>query len=191
MRSSADGFDRAIAEAVRRITDATAEVPTGIVPIILIDGRSGSGKTTLAGAVRAAWPGEMSVVALDDIYPGWGGLAEGAATARTAVLEPIAAGRDAHWRRWDWASGEPGTPMTTPAGTPLIIEGCGALTAESAALAPIRVWIESPAQERRRRALARDGETFRPHWEMWAAQEVRHIAADDPIAHATIHVEVP
>ena len=44
------------------------------------------------------------------------------------------------------------------------------------------VWIELPAEERRRRALARDGETFRPYWERWASQEDALAARTHPIA---------
>ena len=81
--------------------------------------------------------------------------------------------------------------MTARPDLPLIVEGCGAITAASAARAQIRVWLESPRDARKARALARDGEAYRPHWERWAAQEVRHLADDDPTAHATIVVDVP
>lgn len=164
------------------------EVP----PIVLIDGRSGAGKTTLAAALADAWPGPVRIVALDDLYPGWDGLAAGAEQARTAILEPVCAGETARWQRWDWARSEPGEQVTTSAeGAPLIIEGAGILTAASAALAPIRVWLESPEAARRERALARDGESYRPHWERWAAQEREHLSADDPRTLATIVVDVP
>lgn len=41
--------------------------------ILLIDGHSGSGKTTFAARVHGAlgWP----VIHLEDVYPGWDGLA--------------------------------------------------------------------------------------------------------------------
>lgn len=192
MSSSADGFDAAIEQAARSVQDALQALPTGgSAPVIVIDGRSGSGKTTLAGRLRTMLGGDVNVVALDDLYPGWDGLASGAEAARLEIMEPVAAGRDARWHRWDWARDEPGEQMITPADGPLIVEGCGALTAASAAVAQIRVWLESPVSSRRERALARDGEAYRPHWERWAAQEVVHLADDDPIAHATIVVDVP
>ena len=40
------------------------------------------------------------------------------------------------------------------------------------------IWLEAPADVRRRRALARDGDTYAPFWEIWAAQEAEHFAAE-------------
>jgi cytidylate kinase len=39
------------------------------------------------------------------------------------------------------------------------------------AFAAVRVWLEAPATVRKERALARDGDTYAPHWDRWAAQE--------------------
>ena len=74
---------------------------------------------------------------------------------------------------------------------PLIVEGSGLLTPATAKLGDIRVWLESPSASRKRRALTRDGETYRPHWDRWAEQEERHIARDDPRSHATHLFAVP
>ena len=191
MPSSADAFDAALERAAAAVLDAGSRLDSSTPAIVLIAGRSGAGKSTLATQLRDRWPGEVQLVALDDIYPGWDGLGVGADMLATAILDPLAAGREAHWRRWDWAADAPGALMTTRPDLPLIAEGCGAITAASAALAPIRVWLESPRDARKARALARDGEAYRPHWERWAAQEVRHLADDDPTAHATIVVDVP
>lgn len=192
MPSSADGIDSALAHAAQLVLDAVAALPRdGAPPTVLIDGRSGSGKTTLAARLRAQWPGAVQVIALDDIYPGWDGLAQGAEAVRSQILQPLGAGREAHWRRWDWARSAPGVHMVTAPGLPLIVEGSGSLTAASAALAPVRVWLESPADVRRERALARDGDSYRLHWERWARQEDRHVQVDAPHTLATILVEVP
>ena len=50
-------------------------------PTFLIDGPSGSGKTTLAAEIEQHWNSavKLQVVHMDDLYPGWDGLAEGAA----------------------------------------------------------------------------------------------------------------
>jgi hypothetical protein len=58
-------------------------------------------------------------------------------------------------------------------------------------LSDIRVWLESPETSRRVRALARDGDTYRPHWERWGAQERAHLAADDPARLATLRFDIP
>lgn len=188
MRSSADGVDAAIAQAVARVRESARDAG----PIaVLIDGRSGAGKTTLAARLASQWDGEAQVVALDDVYPGWDGLAAGAETARAEILQPWAEGRVARWRRWDWALSAPGDAMIVRPDASLIVEGSGLLTPRSAALAPIRVWLEAPESTRRERALSRDGDTYRPHWERWAAQERLHLVEDDPRSLATLVVEVP
>ena len=35
----------------------------------------------------------------------------------------------------------------------------------------LRVWVDAPTALRKERALSRDGETYAPHWDRWAAQE--------------------
>jgi hypothetical protein len=51
--------------------------------------------------------------------------------------------------------------------------------------------VESPDAARKRRALDRDGDGFRPHWDRWAAQEERHLERDDPRTLATLRVTIP
>lgn len=34
----------------------------------------------------------------------------------------------------------------------------------------VRILTTAPDEVRRERAMARDGDTFRPHWERWAEQ---------------------
>lgn len=154
-----------------------AALPAG-ARTLLIDGRSGAGKTTIAVALQRLWDAEL--VSLDDIYPGWDGLAWATEHVRTELLVPRAAGRPGRWRRWDWAAGAPAGWHTVDAGARLIVEGAGALTSASRALADYAIWVEADAGERRRRALCRDGDTYAPHWERWARQEERFIARHRP-----------
>ncbi len=151
-------------------------------PVVIVDGRSGAGKTSLVRALVARWPGggRVQSVALDAIYPGWDGLQAGVDTARDLVLTPHARGEIGVWQRWDWEAGEYSEAHAVDPSLPLIVEGAGALQPSTAGLADVRVWLEAPTASRRRRALARDGETYRPHWEQWAAQEERHIERDAP-----------
>ncbi|WP_199255803.1 nucleoside/nucleotide kinase family protein [Mycolicibacterium mengxianglii] len=146
---------------------------------VLIDGRSGSGKSTLAEQIHQAWKCS-AVVRLDDIYPGWDGLAWTVEHIRTALLEPRFAGRAGRWRGWDWATGAPADWHTVEPGQRLIVEGVGALTAASRALADLGIWVDASEADRKRRALARDGDTYRPHWDRWAAQEDDFLARYDP-----------
>jgi uridine kinase len=150
---------------------------------VLIDGRSGSGKTTLAQDLHRAWP-QSIVVRLDDIYPGWDGLAWAVDHVGTELLGPLAAGRPGRWRRWNWTTEGPDGWQVVEPGQRLIVEGVGALTPANRASADLGIWVQTPDDERRRRALARDGEMYRPHWERWAAQEVEYLARYQPRAQA-------
>lgn len=135
--------------------------------ILLIDGRSGSGKTTLAA--RFARHLDAEVVHLDDLYPGWHGLQAGAEAAVREVLRPLREGRPAAYRRWDWAAGAYADEVSVAPGGVVIVEGCGALSREAAALADVTLWLELGEPARLRRARERDGEDW--WWALWRAQE--------------------
>lgn len=168
---------------------AAAAFAVRAAPRILIDGRSGSGKTTLAQELVRLRP-DVQLLALDSVYPGWDGLRAGAEIARVDVLEPHAAGRLARWRRWDWGSSTWAEAHEIDPDLPLLVEGSGLLTPPIAALGDVRVWLDADAAERRRRAIARDGATYEPHWERWSRQEEEHLAAHRPADAATLRLRV-
>lgn len=151
--------------------------------VVLIDGGAGAGKTTLAQALVAGWPDESAqLVSLDDLYPGWHGLAAGAA----AVPELIVG---SGYRSWDWRADRPGPWRSLDPARALVVEGCGAITAGARALAGLAVWVDLEPDERRRRALARDGGDFCEHWSEWADQEARHWERDSPRQLADLVIE--
>lgn len=136
------------------------------VPVVTLDGYSGSGKSTLAAALARLVNG-WQVLHLDDWYPGWDGLVEGAHIARRIAAD-LRGGRASSYEAWDWENGTTGVTISVPL-APTIIEGCGAIEAE----ADLSVWIADPGEdERRSRALARDGQTYAPHWRRWADQDL-------------------
>ncbi|ALC05482.1 hypothetical protein CDES_05225 [Corynebacterium deserti GIMN1.010] len=142
--------------------------------IILIDGQSGAGKTTLAATLSQITG--FPVVHLDDIYPGWTGLAAASDMVVRDVLHPTHPG----YVSWDWENDRPGQWVSLRGGN-MIVEGTGAITeaSKSAALALgqlITLRITGPENVRKKRALARDP-YYAPFWEMWAEQEERHFAA--------------
>lgn len=163
------GLSPRLVAAVRRLAEADPR------PVLLIDGGAGSGKTTLAQALAASWPGNgaAQVVGLDELYPGWAGLAAGSAAVPDVIT-------GTGFRTWDWAAERPGAWRELDASAPLIVEGCGALTAASRPLAGLALWLELDEATRRHRALARDGAVFAAHWDDWAAQEAVHWLADHP-----------
>ena len=136
------------------------------VPVVTIDGYSGSGKSTLAAALARLVNG-WQVLHLDDWYPGWDGLEAGADIARRIAAD-LRGGRTSFYEAWDWENGATGATIPVPL-APTIIEGCGAIEAE----ADLAIWIADPSEEERRhRALARDGQTYAPHWQRWADQDL-------------------
>ena len=149
-----------------------ARLARGASPwVLLIDGRSGAGKTVLAR--RLADATGATLVSLDDVYPGWDGLAAGADAVPGII-------RDGSWRRWDWVADRPAEPASVDRTGSLIVEGCGAISRVARALADHAWWLELDDAERKRRALERDGDEYAPHWDRWAAQELVHAAREQP-----------
>jgi uridine kinase len=170
MAAMSDGRPE-IAEVVRLAGGlALSRAPAaGRTRVIAVDGRSGAGKTSLATALQAALG--APVVALEDLYGGWDGLERGIDLLVSAVLEPLAAGRSALVPRYDWTTAAWGTPWALEPPEVLIAEGVGAGARRAAAYESVLIWMEEPALVRKKRALDRDGDTFAPYWDAWAAQE--------------------
>ena len=170
-----------IAAKVLKLVDAGKTMP-----IVLIDGRSNSGKSTLAAAVQNMIfkDGESAprVVHMDDLYLGWNGLQAGVDYLQRFILKPLTDSYIAQWREFNWADSgnresaingvglsRNGEWREFSGGTPLIIEGCGAINQQSAPLADIRIWLEVDQETRHQRWLEREGSA--EHWAEWAAQE--------------------
>lgn len=141
-------------------------------PRVLIDGPSGAGKSTVATLLAAHWPGVTApeLVRMDDLYPGWNGLEAASGAVVRDLLRPLADGMPGRWQRHDWIRSTPAEWHTVPAGSALIVEGCGALSRASAPLADVRLWLEADEAIRKHRTLARDDGAFDAHWEMWQRQ---------------------
>ncbi|WP_432498134.1 dephospho-CoA kinase [Kineococcus gypseus] len=153
---------------------AATPAPAAGPRVVLVDGRSGSGKTSLAAALAPRLG--AAVVHLDELYPGWDGLAAGVGVLAREVLAPLRAGRTAAPARWDWGAGRWGPAVPVPAAPVVVCEGVGAGCAGPGELL---VQLSAPGAVRRRRALARDGSTYAPHWRRWAAQEEELFARHD------------
>lgn len=158
--------------------------------IIAIDGRSGAGKTTLAVELAAQLRAhhKVSLFHLEDIYPGWNGLAAGIERYVSTVLGPLSRGEAATWTSWDWERHYDGATRVTLPAEIVIVEGVGAAAAAARPLLSAVIWADSPEEVRRTRALQRDGATYEPYWDQWAAQEADWLAADDVPAGADLRV---
>ncbi len=172
--------------------------------MLFVEGRSGAGKTVLAELLdREGVLDPVSVVHMDDLYPGWDGLQAGGRRLVEEILEPLVAARARHiatagaiaeqgtatsvsYRKWDWHEGKPADELTIlPVTGNVIIEGCGCLTHAAVAAAAqlghvMSVDLVVPEVIRRQRALRRSPE-MQGRWEMWAAQENSH-RQDMPVA---------
>ena len=155
--------------------------------VVAVDGRSGAGKTSLAAELGAVL--RAPAVSLEDLYGGWGGLEHGIDLLVSEVLEPLAAGRAARVPRYDWVAGTWGEPWVLEPPGVLIVEGVGAGARRAARYESALIWLELPAPERQRRALDRDGATFAPYWEMWAAQEEALLARERTAERAGLVVD--
>jgi uridine kinase len=165
-----DGITRIIAAVARAVPRA------GGTRVVAIDGRSGAGKTSLAAELSGRL--NAPVVSLEDLYGGWDGLEHGIDLLVSAVFEPLAAGQAARVPRYDWVAREWAEPEAIEPPGILIVEGVGAGALRAAAFESVLVWLEVPALVRKRRALDRDGATFAPYWDRWAAQEDAALARD-------------
>jgi uridine kinase len=144
--------------------------------VIAIDGRSGAGKTSLAARLRVELG--APVVSLEELYGGWDGLERGIDLLVSEVLEPLSAGRAARVPRYDWGAAAWGTPWVLEPPDVLIVEGVGAGARRAAVYVNTVIWMAAPESVRKKRALDRDGETFAPYWDMWAAQEDAMLARE-------------
>lgn len=140
--------------------------------------------------MAAAYAGPAAIVHLDDLYEGWSGLPTMATRIERELLSPLAAGRPASIRRWDWAAGRLGSELAVPVADALILEGVGSYARAYDEYVSLLVWVEAPDDIRRKQALDRDGGLFEPYWDQWAADEERVHAREGTRDRADLVVEL-
>lgn len=150
---------------------------SGFSRVVAIDGRSGTGKTTLAGELSPALGG-APVVHMDDLYPGWDGLDAAVPRLVEWVLKPLSAGRSGRYRRWDWAREAYAGWHDVPPSDVVVVEGVGSGARACEPFLTAVVCLEAPHTVRHARGMARDGGSYAPYWDRWAAQEDRHFAVE-------------
>ena len=149
--------------------------------IIALDGRSGAGKTSLANAMtQILGSSRVALLHVEDLYQGWQSLA---ATGRrlAGLLETLRSGQQATWTTWDWAANTLGTGQRCLAPREIVIvEGVGSLHAAGRPHIDLGIWLDADDELRKTRALGRDGDTFTPHWQLWAEQEQEYLDTEHP-----------
>lgn len=159
----------------------------GDVRLVCVDGPAGSGKTSLATRLAGVLDG--AVVHLDDLYEGWAGLDGVEPRLLSQVLDPVAEGGTARYRRYDWLSGELTDWVEVPAAAVLVVEGCGSAARAVRRCASLVVWVEAPADVRLERGLSRDGEDLRDEWLRWMGRESVHFAREGTRESADVVVD--
>jgi uridine kinase len=169
----------------RRLRAAPARA--GDCRVLAVDGPSGAGKSTLAAALADRLPAQVLLV--DDLMPGWAGLLPALETLRHDVLAPLEAGQPGRYHRYDWRAGRFAEPHAVPVAPFLVVEGCGCGGRDLAPYLSLLVWVDAPHDLRYDRAMARDGETFRPHWARWEAETQQLFAREGTAARADVVVD--
>jgi hypothetical protein len=138
--------------------------------ILAVDGRSGGGKTTVARRLAAAVPG-ATVLHTDDVawyhaFFDWADL------MRDGILAPLRAGEDVNYRPPAWDERGRDGAITASAASPLVVvEGVGIGRRELARYFDALLWVQTDADEARRRGLLRDGADEADFWAEWQASE--------------------
>ncbi|MFJ8007327.1 AAA family ATPase [Streptomyces fagopyri] len=179
------------AEAVATAIDARSH---GGVILVAIDGMGGSGKSTLAtalaelrGAVvvhgddfyRPMDPEERAALEPEEGYHryfDWQRL-------RDEVLAPLAAARDAAYRRYDWATGAltPAESHGVSASGVVVVEGVYTARPELAEYYDLIVYVDTPREESMRRLRERGDDHGPIDWESrWRLAEEHYLALTRP-----------
>lgn len=163
--------------------------------VVALDGRSGTGKSTLAASITTLIDSE--VIESDLFYAGgtdanWTALTpvERADRVidwrrlRTEVLVPLASGRHASWRPFDFAAGFGLAKQAIthqPTGL-VIIDGAYSSRPELEDLVDFTVLVTMPDDTaRRRRLIAREGAEYMAAWhQMWDAAEQHYFTKVRP-----------
>jgi uridine kinase len=160
-------------------------------PIVLIDGRAGSGKSTFAEQLQQQLfrDGESAprVIHMDNIFEGWEGLSLGSDYMVRFILNPLARKETASWQDWSWVKNERSSWREFSGGTPLIVEGCGALTERSKEHAFLSLWLEAREETRRARWIER--ERHLDKFDFWAAQELDFYAREKSQSLADLNIK--
>ncbi|MFE3863841.1 uridine kinase [Streptomyces goshikiensis] len=166
-------------ESLEPLARELAGLPPSLGPVRLIgiDGHAGSGKSTFAGRLAEALGG-VPVLHLDDIATheelfGW------QERLRAQVLEPLGAGRPAHWAPYDWVRRRFGPERVLDPVPLLLVEGVGAGRRALRPHLARLLWMETPRARSWGRGRNRDGRELSDFWDGWERAEVAHFS-DDP-----------
>jgi uridine kinase len=159
----------------------------GEVKFVAIDGCAGAGKSTFAGRLAAV--AEVPIVRTDH-FASWDEPMDWWPRLLHEVIQPLAAGTPATYRRSVWDPAKPPTGVVRVEPAPMIlIEGVSAGRREFRDHLAYVIWVDAPHDLRLRRGLARDEWDAKEKWERWMATEEDYVVRDDPVGHADLVVD--
>ncbi|WP_211282155.1 uridine kinase family protein [Diaminobutyricimonas aerilata] len=159
--------------------------------LIAIDGRGGAGKSTISERIADVVPA-TTIVHTDDVAWRYSMFDWGDAM-REHILEPLHRGLPVDYRPAAWHEhGRSGSIRIERGTSTVLVEGTGIIRDELAALFDASIWMQSDAEEARRRALDRDvasgvngdREAATAFWDLWQEEEVPFFARERPWARA-------
>ena len=160
------------------------------VRLIGIDGPAGAGKSTIARPIARALG--APIIEIDD-FVAWHDVAGWWPRFEEQVLAPLLAGRAAHYQARDWQNDEFGDSLaewkTVPPQPFIVLEGVTCTRREVVDRLAVRVWVDTPAAERLRRGIERNGEIQRHLWEKWIPEERAFFDRDGTRARAEFIVD--
>ncbi len=175
---------------LREIDAAVRSAGPGALLLIGIGGHGASGKTTLARSIAMSVPGTQ-MVATDQFFNGTTFELD---RLRTDVVDVLLAGGEASYREWDWAAGGEGARCVVAPHGVVIVEGVCALHQMFRDDLALRLWVDTSADIRLARGVARDGAASRERWvNVWMPNELAYVERDRPIecAHMVLHGDQP
>ncbi len=148
-----------------------------------VDGLGAAGKSTLAARIAAVVPGSV-VVPIDHFgrvaLRSWD---RGLFVAE--VVEPLLAGRPGRYERWDLVTDRGLGVVVVPVGVPIIVEGVSATDVRLPVPWDLTVWVDAPAELRRKRITERDPPELLRRWRAdWWPSEAEYVCAQDPRSRA-------
>ena len=105
------------------------------------------------------------------------------------LLQPLGAGREGVYRRYDWHQAAYAERHTVPRVDVLLLEGVASGCVRHADRTTLLVWVEAPPDLRMRRGLDRDGPELQEHWRRWMLDEDRFHEQDRTRARADLLVD--
>jgi uridine kinase len=178
----------ATVEAILRSVRSASPAPGMSTSVVALDGYGGAGKSTLAdylGAVLRAEGRRVDLVHTDDFASAdnplnwWPRLID-------QVLQPLREAATARYQRYDWDLGKLAEWHEIQPEGLVLLEGVSASRNVFRPYLSLSVWIETPADERLRRGLERDGEQARDQWQQWMSDEIAWGNAERPWERADI-----